>query len=425
MRLRRAIYQSLPWIQANGNARTSVFFAPPRRYEGSVALGDAAVPIGGFCDPRFERVRDAFRENFETQGELGASVCVVLDRRTVVDLWGGWCDEDGTIAWRGDTLVNAYSVGKALTAMVVLALVERGDLDLDGPVAQWWPEFAAAGKSNVTLRSLMAHRAGLPAVRRTLPEDAMLDWARMTSELAAQAPWWPPGTAHGYHVNTYGFLLGEVVRRVTGREFGHAFAEDLAGPAGAEYHMGLSREHHGRVAPIASASAGAIGDLAKAREVMCAGAKGEREAMIFATYFNPPGLSGFGVANSADWRVAVIPSTNGHATARGVAAIYAAYLDGRAGVGESLRAEAASIHSDGDDVVLGRPSRFGLGLQLSTPERPIGRGRNAYGHYGYGGSLGFADPEAALAFGYLMNRPGDRWKTPRTNALVDAVYSCL
>lgn len=390
-----------------------------------MATTGVALSIGGYCDPRFEAVRTAFAENFTSRGELGAGVCAIIDGVTVVDLWGGWCDEAGAVAWQRDTLVNSYSVGKALTAMVVLALVERGDLSLDLPVARWWPEFANEDKDSLTLRVLMAHRGGLPAVRRELPHDAMLDWSLMTRELAAERPWWVPDTAHGYHVNTYGFLLGELVRRATGLEFGRAFAQLLAGPAGAEYYMGLTPEHHRRVAPIAASSAGAVTDLAKAVETMCGGTDSSRREMIFATYFNPPGLSGFGMVNRPEWRCAVIPSTNGHATARAVAAIYAAYLAGRAGVGATLRAEAARVHSDGEDLVLGRPSCFGLGLQLSTPERLVGRSPAAYGHFGYGGSLGFADPDARIAFGYLMNRPGDRWKTPRTNALVDALYACI
>jgi CubicO group peptidase (beta-lactamase class C family) len=387
-----------------------------------------AIPIEGDCDERFARVREAFAANFADQDEIGAAVCVRVGGRCVVDLWGGHADAARERPWRRDTLVNAYSVGKGVLAVLVLALVERGLLELDAPVAERWPAFAAGGKGGVTLRSLLSHRAGLPALRERLPEDAIYDWERMARALGAEAPWWAPGQGHGYHVNTLGFLVGEVVRRATGLDVGAALTRFVTGPAGADFHYGLPRAQHGRVARFLGPKGRFTEEWQWARVFPPTGDP-IRDRMVWHAYFNPSGFSGFGVVNTARWRRAVIPSTNGHCTARSVAGLYAAFLRGGPGgggwAGPSLRAEATRIHSDGDDRVLGRPSRFGLGFQLAQPTRPLGPNPGAFGHYGYGGSLGFADPDTGVAFGYLMNRPGERWQTPRTQRLIDAVYDCL
>jgi CubicO group peptidase (beta-lactamase class C family) len=388
----------------------------------------AGASIEGRCDPRFARVREAMAANFAEQDEVGAAVCVHVGRDCVVDLWGGHVDAARTRAWRRDTLVNAYSVGKGVIAMLALALVERGALRLDAPVAGVWPEFAAAGKDAISLRTLLAHGAGLPSVRRRLPEGAHCDWDLFCAALAEQAPWWPPGSAHGYHVNTYGFLVGELVRRVTGLAVGEALARLLTGPADAEFHWGLPRREHGRVAEIVAPMGRFTEEWQWAKAFPPTG-DAEHDRMIWHAYFNPSGLSGFGSVNTEEWRLAAIPSTNGHATARGVAALYAWLLRGGprgAGFpGAGLLAEARTAHADGPDRVLGRASRFGLGFQLAHPARPIGPCPRAFGHFGYGGTLGFADPDAGLSFAYLMNRPGERWHTARTKRLIDAVYACL
>ncbi|MCG8591411.1 MAG: beta-lactamase family protein [Proteobacteria bacterium] len=390
----------------------------------------APTPVAGTCDSAFEPVREALHANFRDHDEVGAGVCVLIDGRTVLDLWGGHCDAERRRPWQRDTLVNAYSVGKGVTAMLALALVERGALDLDEPVSERWPEFAAAGKAGTTLRTLLSHRAGLPAVRRPLPEGAMLEWDTMAGALAEQTPYWTPGEQHGYHVNTYGYLVGELVCRATGSAFATALREQLTGPLQADYHIGLAASEHARCADVCGPSAHY---RASSPDAFTAAfpptGDAEHDAMIRHTYGNPPGLSGLGVVNTAGWREASIPSTNGHGTARAVAALYEAFLhrEPAAGgpVGAGLRREARRIHSDGVDRVLGRPSRFGLGFQLAQPERPLGRSPHAFGHFGYGGSLGFADPDTGLAFGYVMNHPGDRWKTPRATNLVNAVYDCL
>lgn len=384
----------------------------------------AIVPtIEGICDPKFERVREAFAGNFEKHGDVGAAVAISIDGRLVVDLWGGWADGARTRAWQRDTLVNVFSVGKGVAALCALLCVDRALVDLDAPVCRYWPEFAAAGKEAVTVRQLLSHRAGLPCVREPLPEDAMLRWEVMTGALARQAPWWTPGTRHGYHVNTFGFLVGEVARRVTNRSLGTVLREEVVEPLGADFHIGLPARHHHRVAEFLWPS-----DVTAVQAGLPT-ATGD-ELMIRNTYYNPPGLSGAGMVNTDRWRLAEIPSTNGHATARGVTRIYAALaaggsLGGVRVIGRDTLAEALVEHSNGPDAVLGRGSRFGLGFQLPQPERPFGSNPGAFGHFGAGGSLGFADPEAGVAFGYVMNKMGPRWQSPTNRSLIDALYSCL
>jgi CubicO group peptidase (beta-lactamase class C family) len=360
--------------------------------------------IEGACDPAFRRVWTAFEANFAEREEIGGAVCVHVGGRAVVDLWGGFTDETRSRAWQRDTLVNAYSVGKGVTSLLALGLVEQGRLELDAPVARHWPEFAAEGKADTTLRMLLCHQSGLPCVREPLPEGAWADWGRMTRGLAGQAPFWPPGSAHGYHTNTFGFLVGELVRRATGLRFGRALRERLTGPLEADYHIGLPRTEHGRVAAVCGHTT-----QTPSAEVIAAfvppSDDPERDLMLRHCYFNPPGFSGGGTVNTEAWRLAEVPSTNGHGSARAIATIYAAALDGRAGVGAGLLAEARSVQSEGPDRVLGRPSRFGLGFQLSHPDRRIGRPPDSFGHYGHGGSVGFADPEADIAFGYVTNLP--------------------
>ena len=204
-------------------------------------------PIAGICDERFRRVREEFTENFNQRGERGGSVAIWYDGRVVVDLWGGWSDLGRLKPWERDTIVNFFSVSKALCTIAIMRLADCGKLDLDARVADYWPQFAAAGKETITVRQLMSHQGGLPAIREPLPDGAAMDWDVITRALAAQAPWWKPGTAHGYHVNTFGFLAGELVRRVSGRSIGTLLREDVAQPLGADVHIGLPAAEHHRV----------------------------------------------------------------------------------------------------------------------------------------------------------------------------------
>jgi CubicO group peptidase (beta-lactamase class C family) len=380
----------------------------------------AVVRPEGSCDPRFAPVRDAFVENFRARGELGAAVAVVVDGRPVVDLWAGWADDGRTRPWRRDTLVDVFSVGKAMAAIALLRLAERGRIALDARVARAWPEFAAAGKGDVTVRTILAHRAGLPGIRRTLPALAMYDWDVMTSALAAETPWWEPGSRHGYHVNTFGFLVGELVRRAGGEPFAAFFRREIAAPLGADFYFGIGPADDARIA-----------DFVFTDELRDPVSSGDPQGdVLHDVYANPPGISGLGTVNTRAWRAAVMPSTNGHATARAIARIYAALaspagVDGIRLLAPDTLAEAIREASGGPDAILGRPTRFGLGVQLTQPERPLGAGARAFGHFGAGGALGFADPDAGVAFGYAMNRAGPRWQNPRIRALVDAVYTAL
>ncbi|MFK7896527.1 MAG: serine hydrolase domain-containing protein [Myxococcota bacterium] len=387
------------------------------------------VLIGGDCDPAFRDVREAFAENLALRDEVGGAVCILLNGRIVVDLWGGHTDQSRTTPWQPNTLVNAYSVGKGITAILLLGQIERGILDLDSPVSEVWPEFAAGGKDGVTLRHLLAHRGGLPGVRRALHAEAMFSWETMSAALAEQEPYWSPNTDHGYHVNTFGFLVGEPLVRKVGQPFSQILQERLARPLQADFHIGLPVSEHPRVASIVEPERAPITDAKAGVKSHMGTGDAETDEMLAGVYFNPVGLSGFGVVNTPDWRSCSIPSTNSHATARSVATIYDAFMrlpPSQGGiVGETLREEATSTQSEGIDRVLGKPSRFGLGFQLSQETRPLGATGAGYGHYGYGGTLGFADPESGLCFAYLMNRPGQRWQTPRTNALVEAAYAAL
>ena len=381
----------------------------------------ADVPeIRGSCDERFAGVRSALARNFRDHGEVGAAVAITIEGRLVVDLWAGWADRIRTRPWQRDTLVNVFSVGKAMAALSLLVLVERGQVDLDAPAARYWPEFAARGKSEVTVHMLLCHRAGLPAIRRSLPRFAMYDWELMTSALAAEEPWWEPGRTHGYHVNTFGFLIGEIVRRVSGESIGAFFRREVAAPLGADFHFGIGPEHDQRIADYL------FGD--EPPEMV--DDDDERQFLLRHVYLNPPGLSGFGTVNTRAWRAAEMPSTNGHASARAVARIYSVLACGGAIDGVRLlrteTIERAIVEaSSGPDLVLRRPSRFGLGFQLTQPERPLGTNPRSFGHFGAGGSLGFADPDAQLAFAYTMNQPGPRWQNPRNRGLIDAVYASL
>jgi CubicO group peptidase (beta-lactamase class C family) len=379
----------------------------------------------GRVDPRFERVREAFVANFREHDELGASVAVLLHGRPVVDLWGGFADRERTRPWNEDTLVNVFSVGKAIVTLALLMLVDRGLVDLDSPVARYWPEFAAADKETITVRQLLAHRAGLPAVREILPERAMLDWTRMTEALAGQSPWWTPGTTHGYHVNTFGFLVGEIVRRVSGLGVGAFVRKEIAGPAGADFHIGLAAEHDARVAEFVWLPELDLPALPEPSDPT-------PELLLFLrTYANPYGASGHGgIVNTPAWRRAEYPSTNTHATAMGIARVYEVVagrgiLRGQRRLGADLLAEAAREHSSGVDFVLGKPSRFGLGFQLAPLAKPIGPNDGVLLHFGAGGALGFADPEAGIAFGYAMNRMGLRQGNPTNRALIGALYESL
>jgi CubicO group peptidase (beta-lactamase class C family) len=374
--------------------------------------------IEGRCDPRFGAVRDEFAANFSQRGELGAGVCVIVDGIAVADLWGGRREQPDGAPWTADTLVNVFSVGKGVLAVGLARLIGQGALDPDAPVVRYWPEFGAAGKSGVTVRELLSHQAGLPAFHARQPAGSMLDWAYMTAGLAAEQPWWEPGRGHGYHVNTFGFLGGEIVRRITGQTPGTYLRTEIAGPLALDLHLGLTSAELRRVAEFVWPAPLPAGQQAGIPD----------ESMAFSAYFNPPDFSGAGVVNTAAWRGAEIPSANTHASAAAIARLYAALVVGESPsplVDPPALAVATEEQVYGQDLVLQRPSRFGLGFQLTHPEREFGPSPGCFGHYGAGGSVGFCDPDARLAFGYVTNQMGPRWRNPRNRALIEAAYSCL
>lgn len=389
------------------------------------------MQIEGTCEPTFEPLREAFARNFAEHNEVGAAVSIAFDGRVAVDLWAGHQDAERTVPWSADTLVNVWSIGKAVTATCLLQLVERGLVELDQPVARYWPEFAQAGKAAITVRTLMAHAAGLPAVAKPLPPAYNLDnWDGMCDALAAQEPFWEPGTAFGYHTNTFGFLLGEIVRRVDGRTIDRYLQEEIARPLGASFYFGFGSDFDPSVAawiPYVPPPGEASERPWLERDP--ATLTGVELARVLA-YRNPPGDPEAGV-NSRRWRAAVYPSTSGHGNARACARIFGALASGGAFDGhhmleQRLIEEALAIHSDGDDVILGRPNRFGLGFQLTNPGiRPLGPGPRSFGHYGNGALLAFADPDNQLAFAYVCNRAGRSWRDPRNIALVDAAYASI
>jgi CubicO group peptidase (beta-lactamase class C family) len=386
--------------------------------------------VQGLCEPGFERVREALAETLASGSEVGAALAVYVGKRAVIDLWAGHADAARTRPWTRDTIVNLFSVGKAVSAVCALRLVEAGLLDLDAPVADYWPEFAQEGKGRIKVRHLLTHQAALPAVARRLPPGAWSRWDVMTEALAAQAPWWEPGQGHGYHVNTQGFLIGEIVRRITGKTLGAYLRESLAGPAGIDFFIGFGPELDGRCAELLPQPASAEGEELRRQLSVDPGNLSGLPLMRVNAYRNPPEISGTGVVNTRQWRAAEVPSTNGHGNARAVARLYSALagdgtLDGVRVLRPETVARAAEEQVYGEDIVLQRPTRFGLGFQLAMAERPLGPNPRAFGHFGAGGSLGFADPDARLAFAYAMNQGRSGWQHKHVRRLIDLVYAAL
>lgn len=385
--------------------------------------------IAGTVDPAFQPVADAFAKNFSERGELGAALSVVINGKTVVDIWGGErtkrSADTPSDPWQRDTLVGFYSVGKPLSALCLLQLIDQGRISLDSPVSHYWPEFEANGKADVTMRHILSHQSGLPAVREKLPEGAMLDWPLMIEKLAATEPWFEPGSQSVYHTNTYGYLVGEPVRRLTGLSIGEYFNRYIAEPINADVFFGVKEQNLPRVAdtnwhPSGAAPDPHILDMASTEE----------ERMEAYSYFNPSGLSSLGVMNTPAWRRAEIPSTNGQGTARGVAKIYHVLAQGGSYndvtlLSPELLAEATRVQWQGLCPILKREASFGLGFQITRPDRPFGTNPHSFGHFGSGGSLGFADPDLKLGFGYVINDVIPRWQSDRNKALIDALYQCV
>jgi CubicO group peptidase (beta-lactamase class C family) len=379
--------------------------------------------IQGHYSLEFAAVRDAFAALFEDRQERGAALCVQVEGETVVDLWAGTSDKDGREAWHSDTLVNLFSCTKTFTAVTVLQLAAEGKLDLDAPVARYWPAFGANGKAAITVRHLLSHRAGLPALRELLPGEALYDWERMTGALAAERPWWEPGKAHGYAAITYGWLLGEVIRRVDGRSPGRAIVDRVVAPLQLDFHIGLDDAQFHRVAHVARGK-GNPGDAAAQRLLQVT--LREPEALSTRAFTNPPSI--LTSTNKPEWRRMEQPAANGHGNARSLAGFYQGLLEGSVLDSEWLD-ELTREHSLGQDLTLLTPTRFGLGCMLDQPtlaNATFGMGPGAFGHPGAGGSVGFADPQQGVAFGFVTNTLGPYiLMDPRAQKLSRALAECL
>lgn len=375
------------------------------------------LPIVGTCDDRFVAVAEAFRTNFAERGEVGASVHVVVDGEVVVDLAGGWADECRTRPFGLDTVTGVYSVGKAVIATLVLQLVDAGDLTLDTRIAEAWPEFGVGGKDGATIRQALCHQAAVPAIAERLDDGALGDWQQMAAALAATPAWWVPGERHAYHVNTYGHLLGEIVRRATG-EMPSTRLRRITDELGLDVSFGVAPDALDRCADTIWAGS------ATAPTIDPDALDGDDRMRLLA-HHNPPGYSSIGLVNTPEWRAAEVPSTNGHASARGIAGVYAALLEPGRLLSPDLLAVAAAPQSTGPCPMLGEEVTFGLGFTPTSSRRPLGPNPRSFGHFGSGGALGFADPDAGVAFGYAMNHLIPRWQSTRNRALIDAVFDAL
>ena len=396
------------------------------------------MEVHGTCDERFNTVKDLFQRSFDSGVEIGAAVSFVLDGQPVVDLWGGHYDLQRTREWERDTLVNVYSTTKGMTAICAHQLVERGLLDIEAPVARYWPEFATAGKDAITLRWLLSHKASLCGISVPLPNGALYDWDVMCAALAAQEPWWTPGEAHGYHPFTFGFLVGEVVRRVTGESLGSYFRNHVAEPLGADFHIGLPAEHDSRTSDIYSTLIGnkpaappaPNPSFAEFGQLMM-----KPGTMQWAAFLNPP--QDRNAVNTRQWRQAEIPAANGHGTARALARIYGALARGGEIDGvrilrpETIERATREEASGPEKLFCGLvPMRFGLGFVLSDGSHRYSRlspNPRAFGHAGGGGSVGMADPDARIGFGFTMNNMQASLVSAGATAtlLIDAFYEAL
>jgi CubicO group peptidase (beta-lactamase class C family) len=380
------------------------------------------APVGGSVETGFEPVQEAFAANFERHGEVGAACCIHLHGKRVVDLWGGVTAPGGSNAYSADTLQMVWSTTKGVVAIAAHMLAQEGKLDFDAPVTDYWPEFGAQGKASIPVRWLFCHKSGLAAIDRPLGLADVVAWTPCVEALEAQRPYWEPGTAHGYHTWTYGWLAGEVIKRVAGVSVGQFVAERIAKPLDADFWIGLPEAQNARVAPVLPPPPPVPGTppdpwAARLADPSSLAHKSWANPAVPATAFN-----------ELPFRAAEVPAGNGIGTARALSRLYAACIgevDGVRLLKPDTLAGAIQTHAHGEDLVQGYETRFGTGFQLSFPFRPMA-GPGSFGHYGSGGSVGFAHPELGISFGYTMNQMRPVYgKDPRTAGLVEALLSCL
>jgi CubicO group peptidase (beta-lactamase class C family) len=384
-------------------------------------MSEHSTPLGGACGARFDSLRELFAAKLESGEDLGASLAVNIDGEMVVDLWGGWADEALAVPWTENTITNVFSTTKTMTSLAALVLVDRGELDLDANVARYWPEFAARGKAHVKVRHLLSHTSGVSGWDQPVAIDDVYDWDKSTSMLAAQAPWWEPGTASGYHALTYGHLIGEVIRRITGQRPGEFFAAQMAGPLGADFHIGLPPSEFPRVANVVAPHWPAT-DLTKL----------DPNGPAYKTCTGPNLDLNIELSRTERWRRADIAAANGHGNARSVALVQSAVACGGQVDGVRLLSPKTidrifEVQSDAIDLVLGMRLKIGVGYGLPwrevlpfVPEGRIGFGSGA------GGSLVIVDADRRLTVAYVMNKMAPCPIVCRVAAaLVERVYSIV
>ena len=385
-------------------------------------------PIGGTCVSRFSSVRDAFEKNFTHNSEVGAAVAIWVDGDLVVNLWGGYSDARRRKHWRQDTLASVFSGTKGLTSTCMHMLADRGEIDLHAPVADYWPEFGQAGKSEITIASVLGHRSGVIGPRTRMHWNDTSDWDLVCERLAAAEPWWKPGAAQGYHMVSFGFILGEVVRRATGRTIGQYLRTEIAEPMGIDVHIGLPEAEHHRCAEMINkphirdvlSGGGAPGDPESLAEHPMAG-------LSIAVGFVPD--DELGCNDMTRWRAAEFPGTNGHVSALGLASFYNGLAQEKLLSREQLELVRVSQGGYDPDVVLGaRVADHGWGLGYMLNQRGVaGPNLRTFGHGGSGGSYGFVDLENRIGYAYVMNY-FDATKCnadPRSTALSDEIYRVL
>ena len=352
------------------------------------------IAANGFTHDGFAPVRAVFEENLNNGEDIGASYCATRNGETVVDLWGGFADAERTRDWQRDTIVNVYSTTKTMTALTALLVADRGELDFEAPVARYWPEFAANGKADVRVSHLMSHSAGLSGWKEQITKETLYDWEKATSLLAAQAPFWEPGSAPGYHAVTQGYLVGEVVRRITGKSLGTVFREEIAEPMDADFHIGLPASEDSRVADLIPPPKGAaIADTAQSE--------------LQKNMATNPGVDVRETRTRA-WRGAEIPAAGGTGNARSVAEIHTILANGGTAKGKRFLSEAGcrkalELQVEGTDLILNIPVRYGMGFGLAGGMLPLPNPNTIFWG-GYGGSLVIIDMDARTTFGYAMNR---------------------
>ncbi len=375
--------------------------------------------MGGFCNDRFSAVQEEFERNLSERGDLGASFACTIDGEFVVDLWGGYKDVDKTQPWEEDTICNVYSTTKTMTFISALVLADRGELDLHAAVAKYWPEFGANGKQKIKVSQILSHTAGVPGMSRVFELEEMYDWDSVCADLAAQSPWWEPGTQSGYHATTQGFLIGEVIRRITGQSMGTFFRENVAEPMQADFHIGLNPSVFPRVSDLHPDLTSGGGGLLQTDPDTMAG-------RVFGSTHMPEGS-----VNSVGWRTAELPAVNGHGNARSVVRTQTALAnDGYAFGVQLLSAEgcarAREVQIESTDVVLGFPIKFAMGYAYGNPMLPVTPNANAIWWAGAGGSTIVIDEDHHMCFSYVMNQTkaamvGDE----RSGKMTEALYAAL